>query len=208
MEPTPAHTQEFFADRAHGWEERFPDDAPKYAAAVAELALPAGGVALDAGCGTGRVLEPLRAAVGPGGTVLGVDLTPEMLAEARRRGRERFAALVLGDVARLPLPGGVVDAVMAAGLLPHTGDPAAVLRELARVARPGARLAVFHPVGRGPLAERHGRALSDDEVVAPARLAPLLGATGWEPLRFDDGPDRYLALAARRAATPDQEEPR
>jgi hypothetical protein len=75
-DPHPAETRAFFAPRAATWEERFPDDDPAYAAAVAELGLRAGQTALDAGCGTGRALPHLRAAVGRGGKVLGVDLTP------------------------------------------------------------------------------------------------------------------------------------
>ena len=50
---------------------------------------------LGAGCGTGRALPHLRAAVGPTGYVLGFDLTPEMLATARRHGRHGHAALAL-----------------------------------------------------------------------------------------------------------------
>ncbi|MET9872575.1 SAM-dependent methyltransferase, partial [Streptomyces sp. NPDC006386] len=65
--------QEFFTARAADWDTRFPDDGPAYAAAVAELGLRAGDRVLDAGCGTGRALPPLRAGVGPCGVVLGAD---------------------------------------------------------------------------------------------------------------------------------------
>ncbi|NEC52088.1 SAM-dependent methyltransferase, partial [Actinospica acidiphila] len=44
------HVQEFFGARATGWDRRFPDDGPAYAAAVAELGLREGGRVLDAGC--------------------------------------------------------------------------------------------------------------------------------------------------------------
>jgi SAM-dependent methyltransferase len=60
-------------------DSRFPDDGPAYAAAVGATGLRPGDAVLDAGCGTGRALEPLRAAVGPAGVVLGIDLTPQML---------------------------------------------------------------------------------------------------------------------------------
>jgi hypothetical protein len=63
-----ASTQAFFGPRAAGWEDRFPDDGPLFEQAVAELAPPVGGVALDAACGTGRALVPLRAAVGTDGS--------------------------------------------------------------------------------------------------------------------------------------------
>src|SRR5438874_9038152 len=77
-----AGTRAFFGPRAAGWEIRFPDDGPAYRRAVAELAPPSGGAVADVGCGTGRALPELRAAVGETGTVIGLDLTVEMLAEA------------------------------------------------------------------------------------------------------------------------------
>jgi SAM-dependent methyltransferase len=190
-------TRVFFAPRAATWEERFPDDDPVYQAAVADLRPPAGGTVLDIACGTGRVLPFLRAAVGPDGRVLAVDLTPEMLEAARAKDRHRVAALVLGDGLHLPLPAGAIDAVFAAGYLSHVPDSATALAELARVTRPGGRLAVFHPVSRAALAARQGRDLSPDDPLDPAMLAPALTATGWRPESFDDGPDRYLALAVR-----------
>jgi SAM-dependent methyltransferase len=197
-----ARTRAFFGPRAAGWEARFPDDGPAYRAAVAELGLGPGQTALDAGCGTGRALPLLRAAVGPAGVVLGLDLTPEMLATAAANGRATHAHLVMADAGRLPLPAASVDAVFAAGLLPHLPEPADGLRELARVTRPGGRLAVFHPVGRAALAARHGRVPSDDDLLAPPRLRPLLRRTGWAVGSVDDGPDRFLALATRAASGP------
>lgn len=111
VRPDLAATRAFFGPRAAGWEGRFPDDGPAYATAVAELKPPRGGVALDAACGTGRALSFLRRAVGPRGTVVGLDVTLEMLAEAVRRGRSSEASLVLGDVGRLPLADASVDAI-------------------------------------------------------------------------------------------------
>jgi SAM-dependent methyltransferase len=190
-------TREFFGPRAAGWEQRFPDDEPRYARAVRDLAVAPGATALDLGCGTGRALAPLRAAVGSAGRVLGLDATIEMLAEAQRLGRDQLAALLLGDVLRLPFATGSADAVFAGGLLPHLADPAAALIEIGRVTRPGGRLAIFHPIGRVALAARHGGVPSDDDVIAPARLRALCAATGWSVLLIDDAEDRYLALAER-----------
>jgi ubiquinone/menaquinone biosynthesis C-methylase UbiE len=188
-------TQAFFGPRAAGWEVRYPDDGPRYATAVAALGLRVGDTALDLGCGTGRAVEPLRAIVGPRGRVLALDATLEMLHEARRLGRDSHALLIQGDVLRLPIAAGCADAIFAGGLLPHLTDPAAALREFARVARPGARLAIFHPIGRVALAARHGGVPSDDDVIAPGRLASLCLATGWQLQQIDDAIERYLALA-------------
>ncbi|MGF1432515.1 class I SAM-dependent methyltransferase, partial [Kitasatospora sp. LaBMicrA B282] len=142
----------------------------------------------------------LRAAVGPHGTVLGLDLTPQMLAEAVRAGRDAAAALLVGDCGRLPLPGGALDAVFAAGLIAHLPEPAANLAELARVTRPGGRLALFHPVGRAALAARHGRPLTADDLRAEPNLRPLLAAAGWRLTDYADRDELFLALATRTAA--------
>jgi SAM-dependent methyltransferase len=118
-------TREFFGPRAAGWEDRFPDDDPLYAKAIAELAPAPGGVALDVACGTGRALPFLRAAVGATGTVVGVDVTAEMLATATRLGRRSSGVLVMADAVRLPFRDESHNSVFAAGLLPHVPDPPA-----------------------------------------------------------------------------------
>ncbi|CAK7282848.1 putative methyltransferase [Streptomyces misionensis JCM 4497] len=191
------HVQEFFTARAAGWDRRFPDDGPAYAAAVAELGLRAGDRVLDAGCGTGRALPPLRAAVGPTGIVLGVDLTPAMLTEAARAGRDRAGLLLLADVTALPLRSRSLDAVFAAGLIAHLPRPEENLRELARVVRPGGTLALFHPIGRSALAARQGRRLTPDDLRAEPNLRPLLAGSGWRMTSYTDEETRFLALAVR-----------
>ncbi|MCX4529345.1 MULTISPECIES: class I SAM-dependent methyltransferase [unclassified Streptomyces] len=193
------HVQEFFGARAADWDRKFPDDEPAFATAVAEFGLRPGDRVLDAGCGTGRALTPLRAAVGPGGTVLGADVTPQMLASARQAGRAADGTLLLTDVARLPLRDAVLDAVFAAGLIAHLPDPEANLRELARVVRPGGGLALFHPIGRAALAARHGRELTPDDLRAEHNLGPLLSASGWDMTSYADEDERFLVLAVRRA---------
>jgi SAM-dependent methyltransferase len=191
-----AETQAFFASRAATWDTRFPDDGPAYARAAGELA-PHGERVLDLGTGTGRALAPLRDRLADG-LVVGVDATAEMLATARRAGRDEYGALVSADAGRLPFADGCFDAVFAAGILHHLPSPDHGLSELARVSRAGARLAVFHPIGRATLAARHGGALADDDLLAETNLRRVLERHGWRLDAIDDGDDRYLAIAERR----------
>ncbi|MFI8790104.1 class I SAM-dependent methyltransferase [Streptomyces sp. NPDC055105] len=192
------HVQEFFSARAARWDTRFPDDGPRFEAAVAELGLRAGDRVLDAGCGTGRALPALRDAVGPSGAVLGVDLTPAMLEAAARAGRDRAGALMLADVTRLPVRSESLDAVFGSGLVAHLPQPRENLRELARVVRPGGLLALFHPIGRTALAARQGRDLTPDDLRAEPNLRPLLAGSGWRMTSYVDEDARFLALAERR----------
>lgn len=189
--------QEFFSTRAADWDSRFPDDGPAYATAVAELGLRVGDRVLDAGCGTGRALPPLRAAVGPSGVVVGADLTPAMLEAAVRAGRDRDGRLLLADVSALPLRSRSLDAVFGAGLISHLPRPAENLRELARVVRPGGVLALFHPIGRAALAARQGRKTTPDDLRAEPNLRPLLVGSGWRMTSYADEDARFLVLAVR-----------
>jgi demethylmenaquinone methyltransferase/2-methoxy-6-polyprenyl-1,4-benzoquinol methylase len=93
---------------------------------------------LDVATGTGAVarelLERRRC------TVVGLDQSPEMLAEARRRLPETVR-LVEGTAEQLPFPDASFDALTFTYLLRYVSDPGATLRELARVVRPGGTIA-------------------------------------------------------------------
>jgi SAM-dependent methyltransferase len=200
MEPTSWYASEaraFFAVRASTWDTKFGTDQPAYTAAVAEAAPTSGATVVDVGCGTGRALQPLREAVGPTGTVIGFDLTPQMLDSARRQARDIHGSLILADALHLPIKDAVVDVVFTAGLISHLPDRMAGLRELARITRPGGRLVLFHPSGRAALAARHGRTLHPDDHLAAGPLRCTAETAGWTLLTYDDPPGRFLAIAQR-----------
>ncbi|MFB7286523.1 methyltransferase domain-containing protein [Actinacidiphila glaucinigra] len=190
-------TRAFFTSRAADWERRFAADGPRYAAAVAAMELRPGQRVLDVGCGSGRALAALRTAVGGEGVVLGVDLTPAMLAAAVREGRGAVARLMLADACRLPLPAGSLDGVFSAGLVDHVRDPAAALHEWARVTVTGGVLLLFHPSGRAERAARHGRSLDPADPLAEENLRPALRAAGWDPAGYEDAAHHFMARAVR-----------
>ena len=103
---------------------------------------------LDVATGTGAVARELLAQKGC--TVVGLDQSAEMLAEARRR-LPPSVKLIEGRAEQLPFPDGAFDALTFTYLLRYVEDPAATLRELARVVRPGGTIAGLEfAVPRGP----------------------------------------------------------
>ncbi len=97
-----------------------------------------GETVLDVATGTGAVALELLAQKGC--AVVGLDQSPEMLAEARRR-LPADVRLVQGEADSLPFPDASFDALTFTYLFRYVGDPAATLRELARVVRPGGMVA-------------------------------------------------------------------
>jgi demethylmenaquinone methyltransferase/2-methoxy-6-polyprenyl-1,4-benzoquinol methylase len=113
-------------------------------AMVAAVEAPREGRVLDVATGTGMVAEELVRRYGC--SVVGLDQSEEMLAGARARveGQPALAArveLVRGEAERLPFSDGEFDALTFTYLLRYVDDPAATMRELARVVRPGGRIA-------------------------------------------------------------------
>jgi demethylmenaquinone methyltransferase/2-methoxy-6-polyprenyl-1,4-benzoquinol methylase len=110
---------------------------------VSRVAAAPGETVLDVACGTAAVALELARQFGC--SVVGVDQSAAMLAEGRRRvARAGLGARVELREARaeeLPFEGGRFDGLTATYLLRYVEDPAATLRELARVVRPGGRIA-------------------------------------------------------------------
>ncbi|MBI1733993.1 MAG: methyltransferase domain-containing protein [Candidatus Rokubacteria bacterium] len=112
---------------------------------VRHAGLRSGEVVLDVGCGAG--IDTLIAAtrVGPGGRVIGVDMTPAMLERARRHAGLMSLAnveLVEGLMESLPLTEASVDVVVSNGVLNLSTRKSRALAEMRRVLRPGGRVAL------------------------------------------------------------------
>jgi SAM-dependent methyltransferase len=110
---------------------------------LTRAALQPGQQVLDLGTGTGAVALRAAALVAPGGSVLAVDPSPEMLARAEQRRRTLGQGqlwFVAGRGEAIPAETSSIDVVVASLSLMYAVDRAAVARELGRVLRPGGRL--------------------------------------------------------------------
>lgn len=133
--------QEFFDRHARQWDDlaRTLLPVPDYRERLLAH-IPAGSTIVEIGIGTGGLLPALAAR---GGTVIGVDHSPAMLEEARRRlARTGTAAidLRLGEMSHLPLSDGSAGCAVLNMVLHHAADPAAVLAGIRRVLVPGGLL--------------------------------------------------------------------
>lgn len=102
-----------------------------------------GEAVLDLGCGAGFDAFIAAQLVGPAGRVVGVDMSPEMMAVAEAGLREVTAPQIefrVAEVEALPFPDASFDIALSNGVLNLIPDKAAALREIFRVIRPGGRL--------------------------------------------------------------------
>lgn len=159
---------------------------------LAIASLVADEVVVDLGSGAGFDCFLAARAVGPGGHVIGVDMTHEMLARARANAEKLGFGNVefrLGEISHLPVADGIADIVISNCVINLVPEKEEVFREAFRVLKPGGRLAVSDVVNLRPLPPE----LAADETLvsgcvagaAPvARLEAMLSETGFAAIRI------------------------
>lgn len=166
---------------------------PETVALLDRIGLAHGHRAIDLGCGPSGILDLLSAAVGPGGRVTGLDADPAHIALARRHARDRGLAnveVMSADARQTGLPSDAFDLVHARTLLVTIPEPAQVVAEMVRLARPGGWVASQEADA--------GLALCYPELPAWDRLRELFYA-GFERSGADLRTGRRLTEFFRRA---------
>jgi len=129
--------------------ESYPLREPLLREVIEALELPPGSRGLDVGCGIGQPTLLLAEAVGPTGNVTGLDRSSELLRHAealvKKSGRSNQVSFQQGDVHHLPFDDAEFDWVWSVDCVgyPGVGDPPTLVRELARVVKPGGKLAIL-----------------------------------------------------------------
>jgi ubiquinone/menaquinone biosynthesis C-methylase UbiE len=143
-----------------------------------------GETVVDLGCGRGQDVVRAAALVRDGGHAIGVDLSAEMLATARRLVPKSLpnVRFVRSGLAPLDLPDALADVVISNCAINHAPDKEAVYREIHRVLRAGGRFVVSDVIAEAELPEAvradpaawaacYGGAIPEAEYVGAARRA-------------------------------------
>jgi SAM-dependent methyltransferase len=160
-----------------------------------------GEVVVDLGAGGGIDCFLAGRAVGPTGKVIGVDMSTDMISLARGNARKHGTTNVefrLGEIEHLPVADASVDVVISNCVINLSPDKPAVFREIARVLRPGGRVAVSDIVSFAPLAPDMAKDVAMycgciAGAASVGEVAAMMQASGFADVRVEiDGASREV----------------
>jgi ubiquinone/menaquinone biosynthesis C-methylase UbiE len=193
----------FFAGAASEWDRlRRELYGERFSIAAMLALLPADYVVADLGCGSGNLTAELAPHVKQ---VIGVDGSAAMLKAARKRtGEFDNVDLRKGDLAAVPIDDGICDAALLVLALTYVSEPAGVVREMARILKPGGRAVIvdLQPHDREDFRRQTGQMSLGLEPVAVQRM---LNDGGFESVAIKSlmpepnvkGPALFLATGGR-----------
>jgi ubiquinone/menaquinone biosynthesis C-methylase UbiE len=194
--------KEYFDRYAHEWDQFYDTETKdKLEKLINSFRLKKGSKVLDLGCGTGILFPSILRAVGKKGRLFGVDFSPKMLLEARRKFQDANIVLVCAPAENLPFLPESFDYVIAFASFPHFQSKVKAIGEIGRVMKKGGILFIAHLLSRKELKEHH-RQSGDEEVrndVLPAEkiLRCMLKKKGFKKITIVDEPSLYLVCGLK-----------
>ncbi len=192
----------FFDSRAAEWDERPTVDQAHLERLLLPFAHELGraGEVLDVGTGTG-VSIPTLVGLAPEARVVGLDLSGEMLAQARFKHPK--VCFVQCDVHALPFEPSSFDFILSYACFPHFEDRSKALEEIHRIICPSGWLLILHAASRATINAIHttvGGPVAGDLLPSTKEMVTLLTGAGFEEIGVEEGEDRYLAWGRKKEA--------
>jgi len=195
----------FFDHHAVRWDETMysPAQSARIRPLIERLNISRGAKVLDVGCGTGVLIPHLLDAVGPAGTVIGIDISPIMVAKACDKGFLHNAWFVVAPIENSPFPEEYFDAVVCLSVFPHFIDHRRALSEIHRLLSPSGMIAILHLDGSARINDFHkgfGDPVMNDHLPDGAEMKSLLIEAGFVSLEAEDRKDLYLVSGKKPIA--------
>lgn len=185
---------EWFNEKASIWDTIATDRTRSLLKEIIQrLRIAEGSSVLDVATGTGILTPWLMEAVGPGGRLVALDFSPEMIARAK----EKFGHIesMVADVHDIPIKNEAFDEVICNSAFPHFTDQRLAMAEMVRVLRTGGRLTLCHPATREELNEFHknlGGVVGADMLPCDDEVKAMAASAGLKKIVIADGPHSYV----------------
>ncbi|KJS18331.1 MAG: ubiquinone biosynthesis protein UbiE [Peptococcaceae bacterium BRH_c4b] len=164
---------------------------------ILSLGIAVNSTVLDVATGTGLLIPWLREAAGPGGRLVAIDFSPEMIVRARAKFPDGVEFLV-ADVHSIDFQDNTFDEVICNSAFPHFANKTQAMAEMARVLKKGGRLTICHPATREELNEFHsklGGTVGGDMLPPDYEMSAMAEAAGLIGTAIVDGPEYYVLTA-------------
>ncbi len=188
----------FFNELAAHWQSKTSQES--LLDIIAHLGVLADDTVLDIGAGTGCLSHALTRVVQEPGRIVAVDVSDNMLRQARHNLHSRSVLFLCSDACHLAFPQTVFDKIICYSSFPHFMRPLCVLREFYRILKPGGNVLIVHNCCSRKLNHYHAKlnhVVMFDKLPKSEMLEEMFRVSGFVDVKRVERPDLYWVEALK-----------